>query len=78
MTAREAACRYSAIDERAAAGFVTALLHHRLGHDPQLHSSVSSAPPMARRSPRGVLPFVFFAYCRSCSARGPFLNNSGR
>jgi hypothetical protein len=33
MTAREAACRYSAIDERAAAGFVTALLHHRLGHD---------------------------------------------
>jgi hypothetical protein len=46
MTAREAACRYSAIDERAAAGFVTALLHHRLGHDlappsiPQLNHSV--------------------------------------
>jgi hypothetical protein len=33
MTAREAARRYSAIVERAAAGFATALLHHWLGHD---------------------------------------------
>jgi hypothetical protein len=33
MTAREAARRYSAIVERAAAGFATALLHHWMGHD---------------------------------------------
>jgi hypothetical protein len=32
MTAREAARRY-AIDERAAGGFATALLHHWMGHD---------------------------------------------
>ena len=34
MTAREAARRYSAIDERAPVGFATALLHHWRGHDP--------------------------------------------
>jgi hypothetical protein len=33
MTAREAARRYSAIDERAAVGFNTTLLHHSGGHD---------------------------------------------
>jgi hypothetical protein len=33
MTAREAARRYSAIDERAPVGFATALLHHWRGHD---------------------------------------------
>jgi hypothetical protein len=33
MTARKAARRYGAIDERAAAGFATTLLHHGLGHD---------------------------------------------
>jgi hypothetical protein len=35
MTAREAAHRYSANDERVAVGFATALLHHWLGHDPE-------------------------------------------
>ena len=35
MTAREAALRYGAIDERAAAGFATAQLHHWRGHDPR-------------------------------------------
>jgi hypothetical protein len=34
MTAREAARRYGAIDERAAAGFAT-LLHHCVGRDPR-------------------------------------------
>jgi hypothetical protein len=33
MTARKAIRRYSAIGERAAAGFATALLHHAQGHD---------------------------------------------
>jgi hypothetical protein len=34
MTARKAAHRYSANDERATLGFATVLLHHPVGHDP--------------------------------------------
>jgi len=47
MTAREAARRYSAIVERAAAGFATALLHHWMGHDPRRllpHSGPATEP----------------------------------
>jgi hypothetical protein len=49
MTAREAARRYSATDERAAAGFATALLHHWLGHD---HGRRVASGPKAAVHPR--------------------------
>jgi len=55
MTARKAARRYSAIDERAAAGFATALLHHWLGHD---HRMKAAELGPTRRDPiygRGLL-----------------------
>jgi hypothetical protein len=42
MTTREAARRYGAIGERAAAGFATILLHHCVGHDPACEGERSS------------------------------------
>jgi hypothetical protein len=47
MTARKAVCRYGAIDERAAAGFAGALLHHEVGHG--LPTREDPPKPLMRR-----------------------------